>query len=263
MKKKPFFSIISATKNSKHTLARTLNSVARQTFTSLEHIVIDGASTDGTQSLLKERQKSYALTWISEPDSGISAALNKGIALSQGRYILVVHGDDRLLAKNTIESVYSILRKENIEILSHPVLKEYQVGAMRPYRPIPVLWWHHFKTIFPHQGCFVHRRIFERIGGFREDLKIALDYDFFYRALNEKPTVRFRPEPVAIMGGSGISSNSDWLARRLEEERKVQCENETNPIVRIFQLLFRTAYEPYRLRLRSALTRKDRRTSDG
>ena len=140
-----------------------------------------------------------------------------------------------------------MLKKDAFDIYSFPVIKEYPGRRPRSYMPIRLLWWHHFKTIFPHQGCFVHKRLFDRIGGFREEFSIALDYDFFYRALHSGASVRFGRKPVALMGGGGISSDLNLIRCRLWEERKVQQTNETHRIWRILQAFFHLAYDPYKL----------------
>ncbi len=119
-----------------------------------------------------------------------------------------------------------------------------------------VVWWYHFKTIFLHQGTFVHKRVFDRIGGFREQFSIALDYDFFYRALCSGATVKFGIQPVATMGGTGVSSNSAMLAKRLGEENLVQRMNEKRLFWRMAQLLFQFLYFPYKTRLAQKLFQK-------
>lgn len=249
MNRSPYISILSATLNNIDTIERALESVRRQCFKSFEHVVVDGGSRDGTLEVIGQYENKYNLKWISGPDRGIAHALNKGLRLARGRYILVIHGDDRILEHNTLEIVYQKLKEENSDIYSFPVLKEHPEVVIRPYKPIRLLWWHHFKTIFPHQGCFVHKRLFDRIGGFREKFSIALDYDFFYRALHSGASVRFGRKPVALMGGGGISSDLNLIRCRLLEERKVQQLNEAHRIWRIFQVFFHLIYDPYKLYL--------------
>jgi glycosyltransferase involved in cell wall biosynthesis len=168
--------------------------------------------------------------------------------LAKGKYILVLQADDRLMDREALERVHRLLEKEEHDIYSFPVIREEGLHGRFAYKPLKILWWHHFKTIFPHQGTFVSRRVFERIGGFREELTIAFDYDFFYRALQARCTVKFGKEPAAVMGGTGISSNSSLLGLRLEEECLVQCLNETNRAWKTAQNCFRAIYLPYKTR---------------
>ena len=248
MNKLPFITILTASLNNGSTISKTLVSIRDQSFQDLEHIVIDGGSCDNTLDILKEFNDTYNLSWISEPDHGIADALNKGLKQAKGRYILVIHADDHLLAPKTLEIVYPLLESEQFDVHSFPVIKNTPAVGKVLQKPIRVLWWHHFKTIFPHQGCFVHRRVYDRIGGYQKEFSIALDYDFFYRVLATRPSVKFGNRPIALMGGRGVSSNQDALIFRLQEEIQVQSRNEKNPFWRMGQLLFRWLYFPYKTR---------------
>jgi glycosyltransferase involved in cell wall biosynthesis len=248
MEAKPFFAIITASYNNSVTLRETLQSVNKQTFGDLEHLVIDGGSADDTHGTLREYERKYNLSWISEKDRGIADALNKGVAKSHGVYLLVIQADDRLVDESVLETVFPLLRDEGCDIHSFPIILDHPEFGKSLRRPIPILWWNRFKFIFPHQGTFVHRRVFERIGGFKEVFSIAMDYDFFYRAILADCTVRFHREPpVALMGGSGIGTRLDFLSRRLREESLVQAMNERNPLWRMCQIVFKTLYHPFRI----------------
>ncbi len=246
-KKNIFFTIITAALNSGATLKLTLTSVRDQHYQDLEHIVVDGGSGDETQDILKTFESSYNLTWISEPDRGISHALNKGLRLAQGRYILVIQADDQLLSQNTLENVYPLLKNERFDIHSFPVILDNLNNGRVLRKPIRLCWWNHFKFIFLHQGCYVHRRVFDRISGFSEKFKINLDYDFFYRALATNATVKFGKFPTALMGGYGIGGNPKFTLERLREERLVQGLHESNPFWKAAQFIFRMVYMPYKM----------------
>ncbi len=256
MSKSLFITILTAALNSGSTIKKTLESVRDQTFQDMEHIVIDGGSCDETLDILKEYENTYNLQWISEPDHGISDALNKGLRLSSGRYIIVIQADDQLLNLGILGKAFPYLRKEQIDIMGFPVVLDDPVRGNVLRKPIRLLWWNHFKFIFLHQGTFVHRRVFDRIGGFREEFKINLDYDFFYRALNHKSTVRFGNFPIALMGGCGIGSVSKFTLERLREERFVQELNERNPVWKVAQLVFRMVYMPYKTHLLPKLKKR-------
>jgi glycosyltransferase involved in cell wall biosynthesis len=245
---KPFFTILTASLNSSATLGKTLASVLEQSFDDLEHIVVDGGSSDHTLEVLSDYEKTYNLKWISEPDSGIASALNKGLRLAKGKYVLVLQADDRFAGPEVLARVHTLLEQELYDIGVFPVYRERSSNRRFLHRPFKIRWWYHFKTIFPHQGSFIHRRLYERLGDYREELIIVLDYDFFYRALQSRCTVKLHDDPVAIMGGEGISSSRDYLLLRLREESYVQALNETNLFWRAMQLLFRTAYMPYKIR---------------
>jgi glycosyltransferase involved in cell wall biosynthesis len=247
--RRPAFSILTASYNRGETIGRTLQSLSTQTFRDFEHIVVDGQSTDRTLDILTEYASKYNLTWISESDRGIAHALNKGLGISQGNYILVIQADDYISGNDVLQEVHSLIKEEPYDILSFPVLFESPEHGLVLRTPIPWLWWNHFKFIFLHQGVFVHRRVFQKIGGFRETFRIAMDYDFFYRALANHCSVRFGTLPIAMMGGDGIGSRLTSLERRLKEEALVQDLNESDPFWRAAQAAFRKCYVPYKLRL--------------
>ena len=241
-----FFTILTAALNSGSTIQNTLESIQCQSFQDLEHIVIDGGSQDNTKETLQTFDHSYPLIWKSEPDTGIADALNKGLQIACGRYILVIQADDKLLNPDILKNVFPYLKDESIDIISFPVILDHLRKGMILRQPIHCLGWNHFKFIFPHQGCFVHKRVFDRIGEFRTEFKICMDYDFFYRALAFKCSVKFGNFPVSLMGGTGVGSISKFDCKRLEEERLVQMRNERNPGWRIAQFIFRLLYMPYK-----------------
>jgi len=244
----PFITILTASLNSATSIRETIESIRNQSFQNLEHIIIDGGSRDETPMILRESENTYNLKWISEPDHGISGALNKGLHLARGRYILVLHADDQLLTPHILEIIYLKLKSERFDIFSFPVILEHAVHGRMLFNPIRIIWWYHFKTIFPHQGCFVHRRVFDRIGGFRKEFSMAMDYDFFYRILSRRASIKIEKQPIALMGGMGISNDQTLLVTRLKEEARVQDLHEKNPYWRLAQLFFRMLYFPYKTR---------------
>jgi glycosyltransferase involved in cell wall biosynthesis len=243
----PFFSVLTASKNNAETIKETCESIRKQTFISTEHIVMDGASNDDTVGILSELQKSYNLHWASEADGGISEALNKALSLAKGKYIVVIQADDFLFCPETLAHVFRSAAQSKADILSFPVIMTHPQKGNVQRNPIQFLWWNRFKFIFPHQGCFVHRRVFEKIGGFRNEFRINMDYDFFYRALNANSSVAFGDFPVAVMGGEGIGTRKENLPLRLDEEWRVQRLNENSLFWRFAQLSFRALYMPYKI----------------
>lgn len=245
----PFLSIITASFNNFYTIKKTLESIKNQAFKDYEHIVVDGLSNDGTKEIIKSYAGQYNLNYIFEMDEGISDAVNKGLKRVNGKYILILHADDELINPKILEKVYQTIKFERFDIYSFPVLVNYKRTGSKPYKPFPLHWWYHFKTIIPHQGAFVHRRVYEKIGGYNTDFKIAMDYDFFYRAFKAKCSVSLQKDFVSVMGDSGISNNKNFLKKRLDEEYKVQKMNEDKMLWKIAQKIFRFLYVPYKTRL--------------
>ncbi|MBW1791173.1 MAG: glycosyltransferase, partial [Deltaproteobacteria bacterium] len=222
MNNPPFFTILTTSLNNGSIIHKTLDSIRNQSFHDLEHIVVDGGSSDQTLEILKIYQNTDNMTWISEPDKGIADALNKGLKLARGRYVLVIQADDALLNSKTLAHVCSIIKTEVFDIWAFPVTWNSSLQSKTTVRPFRLLWWHRFRNIFPHQGVFVHRRVFDRIGRFNKRFLISMDYDFFYRALLSRHSFKFETMPVASIGRDGVSSREKYWPYRLNEEFSIQ-----------------------------------------
>ncbi|MBN1615002.1 MAG: glycosyltransferase [Deltaproteobacteria bacterium] len=246
VKERPFFTILTASLNGAATIGDTLQSIRSQTFGGFEHIVLDGGSRDGTQEVLRAWEDSYPLIWKSEHDLGIADALNKGLRLARGEYILVLQADDRFCNPDSLGKIHDCLAGNPCDFLILPVLFDHPEKGRLLLKPVRTLWWNHFKFIFCHQGCFENRRVFERIGEFRTAFSMTFDYDHFYRALAAGCSVRFESFPATAMGGHGVSSCPSLLRRRLAEEYLVQRMNETHLLWRMLQQMFRMLYLPYK-----------------
>ncbi|MDH3468153.1 MAG: glycosyltransferase, partial [Gammaproteobacteria bacterium] len=241
----PFFSVITASLNNAATLTDALNSIRAQGFRDLEHIVIDGGSQDDTLRILESYKDTYNLRWISEPDEGISDALNKGVRLSAGKYLLVIQADDFLISDDVLTHAYNLLSDEQFDIMSFPVYVVYQNGTKVLYEPRKYTnIRYHFKNIFPHQGTFVHKRVYDAVGLFRTELHISMDYDFFYRCMNAKRSFCKGNIPIAVWRAEGISHTQKYT--RILYEMRVQDLNEDSKLWRVAQRAFRLLYVPYR-----------------
>ena len=229
---RPFFSVVTASLNNGFTIATALESVKNQTYEGVEHLVIDGGSTDETLEILKRYETHYRLRWVSEPDRGLADAMNKGIHAARGRYVIFIHADDALVEPSILEWVYKQLATQRYDICCFPILFTGPDCSISRASPIRVRWWHRFRNTIRHQGCFVHRRLHEQIGDFDTRYAICMDYDFFYRGLRAGASIRHFDHPVAVMGGEGVSSNPLLLFKRLKEEQAIQDLNEKNPFWR-------------------------------
>jgi glycosyltransferase involved in cell wall biosynthesis len=229
-------------------LIKTVASIKKQTFHDYEHIVIDGGSSDNTLEILDSYNNTYNMKWISEPDQGVPDAFNKAVNLSAGEYIIAIQADDYLLDENVLEKVYQVISNLKLDIYSFPIIKEMPTGKAEQINPIPYLWWIKFRNIFPHQGVFVNRKLFDKIGNYDLKYTITEDYDFLYRALNAQSSVSFEKLPVAYMGGDGPCSTDEYLSTRLHEEVSLQVKNEKNIVWRLMQIIFWILYYPFKTR---------------
>jgi len=245
---RPLVSVITASFNALDGLRETVESVAAQSFRSVEHIVVDGGSNDGTREYLESLGD--RVRWISEPDKGIADALNKGVAMARGDYIFVLQAEDRFASTGSLARAAEFL--EGIDVVSFDVAVE-RGGRLLPYRSHGFgekLEW--FAAV-PHQGAFVARQVFERVGNFDATIKIGMDYDFFLRAKRAGVKCRIVPETLTYMPATGISARLDWpgLSVRLAENRRIQARHAHTLPRKLAQALFWPPYRVYK-RLRHA-----------
>jgi len=220
-------SIIMATRNAGTTLATALGSIRAQSFRDLEVIVVDGASSDSTLSIVRASGDIVA-RWVSEPDSGVASAWNKGLALAKGEWIQFLGADDYLWNK---ESLASVFRQGIVPHGAAHRLVYGQVIALltdgSPWKTLGAPWAQAAREFprrmsLPHAGLFAHRSLFSEVGPFDESFRVVPDYDWTFRAL-AATTPYFVAHPVAAFGGNGLSSSpKNALAFRAECRRARQ-----------------------------------------
>lgn len=206
----PSVSIVTICRNAAGGIERTLRSVAEQDYPVLEHVVIDGASTDGTLAIL-ERHRGRIGHLTSEPDRGIAHAFNKGIAASRGEWLLMLNAGDRLCGHGALRRLATA--GEGRRIVSARarcggrLLPRYRV---RPWQGLLL------RAHLAHQATLVHRAVYEALGGYDEAFRIRMDLDFFLRALPREPLavlddVLAELEPGGV---SGTQFDAHWAEGR-------------------------------------------------
>ena len=242
---KPKITIVTITYNSERYLEQTITSVIEQTYTNREYIVVDGNSSDGTLDIIK-KYESEIDNWISEPDNGIADAMNKGIDLATGDYILFLHSDDYLVNSSVLERASEYLG-DRFDIfffqVLHDITGQNQVSSNRSLG-----WLTNFKMGSCHQGQLCSRKLFQRIGKFDTSFKIDMDYDLILRAYRAGASCNSVNMPLAVMRLIGISSRTDWksLRERFDEERRVHFKNCTTIWMRLLYIFYWMMYLPYR-----------------
>lgn len=252
MEERPEISVVTVCLNAAATLEQTIESVAAQSHPALEYVVVDGGSSDGTLDIIRRHQDLIA-HWISEPDEGISDAMNKGIALSQGELLFFLQADDYLIGPDALAKASAAIAGSDVDIYAFDLLK-LSGDQQRHLRPRPWNAWINLKTPLLHQATLCRRRLFERIGGFDTTLRIAMDYEFFLRAYRADASIEYRPLTLAAMRDTGISSRLDWpsLRRRFAEERQLQLAHAGGPLSSALYRLYWPGYLAYR-RLRTMI----------
>lgn len=188
-------SIITINYNNLIGLRKTMESVFAQTYCDFEYIIVDGASTDGSKEYLDTIQADYNtrsltnklpnLQIVSESDTGIYNAMNKGIRLAHGEYLLFLNSGDYFyngfIAENFCKN------NQIADIYAGKVVEEGTHRKIAYLRKKVTLWGLFYSSV-PHQGTFIKRSLFQQIGMYSEDLKVLSDYEFLLKAiLNDVP----------------------------------------------------------------------------
>lgn len=182
-------SIITINRNNAAGLRKTMESVFLQTYKDFEYIVVDGASTDESVEVIKKydqqisnSQSPISFTWISEPDTGIYNAMNKGIKMSNGEYCLFLNSGDFLIAENVLTRVFDEKSEADIINARCNVSNKGNVVWTSPYIPQVTLKDLYFVGI-PHQSTFIKHTLFDKYGMYREDFRYNSDIDFWYKTI--------------------------------------------------------------------------------
>lgn len=185
---KPVLSIITVVYNARPLLLKTMESVWQQTYSPIEYILIDGASTDGTAELLTS-YRSRLSCLISEPDTGIYDAMNKGLALATGDYVLFLNAGDALADADVIEKIFK--ENDHADLYYGQVMLINGLGESlgeRRHRPPAALTWKSFKMgmLVSHQAFIPSRSI---TSAFRTDLKISADIDWCIECMKKASSI--------------------------------------------------------------------------
>ena len=214
-------SIITATYNAAETLCDCLECVKGQTSPDIEHILIDGGSTDNTMEIVEEYRDNLALV-ISEPDNGIYDAMNKGLELATGEVIGILNSDDFYPDHDTLARVAEAFTDPEVEACYGDLLyvtenagaekggwsagdnfKTVRYWKSGNYTPEKFYWgW-----MVPHPTFFVRRSVYERFGNFNLELGSAADYEIMVRFLvKHRIKTAYIPEVLVKMRTGGVSN---------------------------------------------------------
>lgn len=218
-------SVITVAFNAVDTIADAIRSVQAQSHDNIEHIIIDGNSNDGTQSVIKEVAISKTL-FISEPDRGLYDAMNKGIYYATGDIVGILNADDYFASESALAQVaVEFSHHREVEAVlgdiafvdeQQAITRRYDSGRFKPDR---TRW-----GLMPaHPGMYMKRSAYKQIGPYRIDMKIAADFDFVVRAFTcERLPFVHLPEVLVHMRPGGASTES-WKSRLTINREVVQA----------------------------------------
>ena len=216
-------SIITINYNNASGLKKTMESVFNQTFVDFEYIVVDGNSTDGCIEVIKQFDNSSIenFLWISEPDTGIYNAMNKGICMAKGEYIQFLNSGDTLAANDVTEKILQVIDNkeqrtkdnEGVLILYGNMLKPLQkrIHRDRGFAGRQPTMLDFYAGTLNHSSAFIKRSLFETYGLYDELLRIVSDWKWFLQVIALHGVIPvYKDIDVTVFDMSGISSiNSD------------------------------------------------------
>ena len=215
----PTVSIVTRCFNAAQTIGRCLDSVWRQRDAVLEHIVVDASSTDGTVDILEgmAAERGDFMVVESRPDRGIAHGFNRGIALARGEWIGIVNADD-WYEDGAVSRLRPVMAQG--DAILHGRIRQHdsrtgtvrEVGKLhydpkRHFRPLPAM-------AAQHPTCFVPRAVYERVGGYAEGFRIAMDFDFLQRAHLAGVAFTYLPEVITNFSRHGASGQDPARATR-------------------------------------------------
>lgn len=204
-------SVVTVCFNAVDAIEETILSVLNQTYRSIEYIIIDGGSTDGTVDIIKKYADKLAY-WISEPDKGIYDAMNKGIKVATGDYINFMNAGDKYIHTKTIEMLLENHGDE--KILYGNIIRCYSkyketVKGICNLNPTIIDF---IKNTIHHQGAFICRDLFDQYGLYSTDYRIISDWKFFFEVVAiAHERIRYVNQNIAYFRMDGISSKNTNL----------------------------------------------------
>ena len=205
-------SIITCAFNSEITIKKSIRSIQKQNYKNIEHLIIDGASTDKTLKIVKKIKKKNQNLYSSK-DKGFYDALNKGIKYSTGNIVGILHSDDFYNNNNILKIVADTFKRTKADLVYGDltyVKKDYPFRLIRYWRAGKFNKEKLFNGWMPpHPAVFVKKKIFDKIGFYKTDYKISADYDFLVRIFNSKNINQvYVPRVLINMRIGGMSNRS-------------------------------------------------------
>ena len=207
-KKQPKVTIVTVVFNGGDCLEKTIESIVRQSYANKEYIVVDGGSTDGTRDVIDKYDDDID-KWLSENDAGLYDAMNKGIDLASGDWIIFMNCNDRFYDNRVIEKVFEGI-EEDADFIYGDVIYRSENGRENydKARPLDEMWK---RISFSHQSLFTKTSVaIEKKFDLRYD--IVADYKFYYEAYKDGRRFQYYPGPVGLVATGGVSDRN--LIRR-------------------------------------------------
>jgi len=241
-------SVITVTLNSAGTLDDTLRSLATQDHPNLEHLVMDGVSSDGTLELIQRRSTPWRRV-VSEPDGGVYDAMNKGIARARGSHFLFLNSGDYLRSPQALALAAPHLDGPDLVYFDLEVSESASSSRIESF-PDTLDYGYFARHSLPHPSTFIAASLFQRHGPYDTSLRIVSDWKaFLLWVCKHNCTYRHVPQPLTVYSFDGISSRPE-SAPLLEAERSRVLEGEFPAVHRTYLQSEATAHRISRIRQR-------------
>lgn len=247
-------SIITINYNNAEGLRKTLASVASQTYASIQHVIVDGSSSDASKDIIIDyaehtKNPNHEIIWVSEKDKGIYNAMNKGIRMATGEYIEILNSGDILAADDVTERMFQAMgngqwaidneTNRQSPIANHPqipifygnMIKEYPDGRRVVDRCqakdyTPESFYYFYRGTLNHDCAYIRRDLFEKYGLYNEEMKICSDWEWYVRAivLGGEKTV-YTNIDVTVFDMTGISESNGKNKDIILKERREYLES--------------------------------------
>lgn len=218
----PLFSIITVVRNAEKELSPTLDSIKAQFYSNYECIIIDGASDDDTVAVAQSC-KIRNLKIISEPDSGIYGAMNKGIKLATGEYIYFLNSADYFVNKSVLQIINECISESMRPDILYGDVIGYTKNGQKKYlkQPDEVTKELLFKKTICHQSLFVKKVLFSKYGFFDETFRIAADYAWLSDVcIKHNVSFKYKNIPIVYYSLDGVSSVSTYSVEKYRVLRR-------------------------------------------
>lgn len=234
-------SLITVTYNSEKYLSQCIESVQSQTYKNIEHIIVDGRSTDNTVSIIKSYE-SVISRWISEPDRGMYDAINKGIAMATGEVIGLLNSDDMLYSDDVIEKIVKTFEEKNVDSIYGDLQYVDQEITSRVFRT-----WKgktYDRNLFKmgwmpgHPTFYIKKEMIDKYGGYENHYFTAADYEFMARYLfKHKISSYYLPKLIVKMRRGGASNKNINQRFRANRRDYLAMKNNHIPLPFIVSIL--------------------------
>lgn len=237
-------SIVTACRNRESTIAGSVRSVMSQTYPNIEHIIVDGKSTDNTLQAIEDCHSSRITSITSEKDKGCYEGLNKAIRKTTGDIVGWLHSDDVFFGPTVIEDVVKIFEETNCDMvygdgifvsLENPdwIIRDWISGNFTNKKMengwLPL-----------HTTVFVKRDIFERFGYYNEDYRISSDTFWLLKCMYHTGiNVQYLKKHVVVMAYGGLSTNWDKTLLRWREDLGIYLQMGISPRKALAQKILR------------------------